>query len=134
LLLKSLRGDSGTAALLKTVASVCAAAELVIAAQPRPTKIPRNSRRCIAFSIPASAESNQHPPGQFQELLPELTSIVKDGFADTMLVYLISFLALILDLHSRRLAIKAHLTTMHAFRFSVEAGGLMSYGATFAAG
>jgi putative ABC transport system substrate-binding protein len=27
-------------------------------------------------------------------------------------------------------AIKAHLPTMHAFRFFVDAGGLMSYGAT----
>ena len=27
-------------------------------------------------------------------------------------------------------AIKAHLPTMHAFRFFVEAGGLMSYGAS----
>ncbi len=68
--------------------------------------------------------------GTPEELLPELTVIAKER-PDALFVYP----DVVLSSHPRPqqladFAIKAHLPTMHAFRFFVEAGGLMSYGAT----
>jgi len=68
--------------------------------------------------------------GAAEELLPELTMIAKEH-PDALFVYP----DVVLSAHPRPqqladFAIKAHLPTMHAFRFFVEAGGLMSYGAT----
>ena len=67
-----------------------------------------------------------------EELEPELAAIAKDR-PDGLLVYP----DMVLSSHPRpRLlgdfAIKAGIPTMHAFRFYVEAGGLISYGATSA--
>jgi putative tryptophan/tyrosine transport system substrate-binding protein len=64
------------------------------------------------------------------DLLPELTTIAKER-PDALLVYP----DVVLSAHPRPqqladFAIKARLPTMHAFRFYVDAGGLMSYGAT----
>ena len=68
--------------------------------------------------------------GAAEELLPELTMVAKER-PDALLVYP----DMVLSSHPRPqqladFAIKAHLPTMHAFRFYVDAGGLMSYGAT----
>jgi len=68
--------------------------------------------------------------GAPDELLPELTMIAKER-PDALIVYP----DVVLSSHPRPqqladFAIKAHLPTMHAFRFFVDAGGLMSYGAT----
>jgi putative ABC transport system substrate-binding protein len=68
--------------------------------------------------------------GAAEELLPELTTIAKER-PDALFVYP----DVVLSSHPRPqqladFAIKAHLPTMHAFRFFVDAGGLMSYGAT----
>jgi len=68
--------------------------------------------------------------GAADELLPELTMIAKER-PDALFVYP----DVVLSSHPRprqiaEFAIKAHLPTMHAFRFYVDAGGLMSYGAT----
>jgi putative ABC transport system substrate-binding protein len=68
--------------------------------------------------------------GAAEELLPELTMIAKER-PDALLVYP----DVVLSSHPRPqqladFAIKAHLPTVHAFRFYVDAGGLMSYGAT----
>jgi putative tryptophan/tyrosine transport system substrate-binding protein len=68
--------------------------------------------------------------GAAEELLPELTMIAKEH-PDALFVYP----DVVLSSHPRPrqladFAIKAHLPTMHAFRFFVDAGGLMSYGAT----
>ena len=68
--------------------------------------------------------------GAAEELLPELTMIAKER-PDALFVYP----DVVLSSYPRPrqladFAIKAHLPTMHAFRFFVEAGGLMSYGAT----
>ena len=65
-----------------------------------------------------------------EELEPELAAIAKDR-PDGLLVYP----DMVLSSHPRpRLlgdfAIKAGIPTMHAFRFYVDAGGLISYGAT----
>ena len=65
-----------------------------------------------------------------EDLLPELTTIAK-ARPDALLVYP----DMVLSSYPRpRLlgdfALNAKLPTMHAFRFYVEAGGLMSYGAT----
>ena len=65
-----------------------------------------------------------------EELLPELTMIAKEH-PEALLVYP----DVVLSSYPRPqqladFAIKAHLPTMHAFRFFVDAGGLMSYGAT----
>jgi putative ABC transport system substrate-binding protein len=65
-----------------------------------------------------------------EELLPELAMIAKER-PDALLVYP----DVVLSSYPRPqqladFAIKAHLPTMHAFRFFVDAGGLMSYGAT----
>ena len=70
------------------------------------------------------------PVGSADELLPELTMIAKEH-PDALLVYP----DVVLSSHPRPqqladFAIKAHLPTVHAFRFYVDAGGLMSYGAT----
>jgi putative ABC transport system substrate-binding protein len=70
------------------------------------------------------------PVGAAEELLPELTMIAKEH-PDALFVYP----DVVLSSYPRPqqladFAIKAHLPTMHAFRFFVEAGGLMSYGAT----
>ena len=64
------------------------------------------------------------------ELLPELTMIAKER-RDALFVYP----DVVLSAHPRprqlgEFAIKARLPTMDAFRFFVDAGGLMSYGAT----
>jgi ABC-type uncharacterized transport system substrate-binding protein len=64
------------------------------------------------------------------EALPELTMIAKER-PDALLVYP----DVVLSSHPRPqhladFALKAHLPTMHAFRFYADAGGLMSYGAT----
>ena len=63
-------------------------------------------------------------------LLPELTMIAKER-PEALLVYP----DVVLSSYPRPqqladFAIKAKLPTMHAFRFYVDAGGLMSYGAT----
>ena len=68
--------------------------------------------------------------GAAEELLPELTMIAKER-PDALFVYP----DVVLSSHPRPrqladFALKAHLPTMHAFRFFVDAGGLMSYGAT----
>jgi putative ABC transport system substrate-binding protein len=65
-----------------------------------------------------------------EELLPALTMIAKER-PDALFVYP----DVVLSSHPRPrqladFAIEAHLPTMHAFRFFVDAGGLMSYGAT----
>ena len=65
-----------------------------------------------------------------EALLPELTMVAKER-PDALLVYP----DVVLSSYPRPqqladFAIKAHLPTMHAFRFFVDAGGLMSYGAT----
>jgi putative ABC transport system substrate-binding protein len=67
--------------------------------------------------------------GAAEELLPELTAIAKEH-PDALFVYP----DVVLSSHPRPrqladFAIKARLPTMHAFRFFVDAGGLMSYGA-----
>jgi putative ABC transport system substrate-binding protein len=64
------------------------------------------------------------------DLLPELEAIAKER-PDALLVYP----DVVLSSHPRPgqladFALKAKLPTMHAFRFYVDAGGLMSYGAT----
>jgi putative tryptophan/tyrosine transport system substrate-binding protein len=64
------------------------------------------------------------------ELLPELEAILKEG-SEALLVY--PDVVLSSAPRPRQLAefaLKAGLPTMHAFRFYVDAGGLMSYGAT----
>jgi putative ABC transport system substrate-binding protein len=68
--------------------------------------------------------------GAAEELLPELAVIAKEH-PDALFVYP----DVVLSAHPRPqqladFALKAHLPTMHAFRFFVDAGGLMSYGAT----
>src|SRR2546422_8132818 len=68
--------------------------------------------------------------GAAEELLPELTMIAKER-PDALFVYP----DVVLRSHPRPrqfadFAIKAHLPTMHAFRFFIGAGGLMSYGAS----
>jgi putative tryptophan/tyrosine transport system substrate-binding protein len=65
-----------------------------------------------------------------EELIPELTMIAKER-PDALLVYP----DVVLSSYPRPrqladFAIEANLPTMHAFRFYVDAGGLMSYGAT----
>jgi putative tryptophan/tyrosine transport system substrate-binding protein len=68
--------------------------------------------------------------GAAEELLPELTMIAKER-PDALFVYP----DVVLSSYPRPqqladFAIKSNLPTMHAFRFFVDAGGLMSYGAT----
>jgi len=68
--------------------------------------------------------------GAAEEPLPELTVIAKQR-PDALFVYP----DVVLSAHPRPqqladFAINARLPTMHAFRFFVDAGGLMSYGAT----
>ena len=68
--------------------------------------------------------------GAAEELLPELDMIAKER-PDALFVYP----DVVLSSHPRPrqladFAIKARLPTMHAFRLFVDAGGLMSYGAT----
>jgi putative ABC transport system substrate-binding protein len=68
--------------------------------------------------------------GSPEQLSPELTMISKER-PDALFVYP----DVVLSSHPRPqqladFAIKTHLPTMHAFRFFVDAGGLMSYGAT----
>ena len=68
--------------------------------------------------------------GAADDLLPELTTIAR-AHPDALFVYP----DVVLSSHPRPrqladFAIEAHLPTMHAFRFFVDAGGLMSYGAT----
>jgi putative ABC transport system substrate-binding protein len=70
--------------------------------------------------------------GAADELLPELAMIAKEH-PDALFVYP----DVVLSSHPRpqqlaEFAIKSHLPTMHAFRFFVDAGGLISYGATSA--
>jgi putative tryptophan/tyrosine transport system substrate-binding protein len=67
--------------------------------------------------------------GAAEELLPELGVIAKEH-PDALFVYP----DVVLSSYPRpqqlaAFALKAHLPTMHAFRFFVDAGGLMSYGA-----
>jgi len=65
-----------------------------------------------------------------EQLLPELTMIAKER-PDALFVY--PDVVLSSQPRPQQLAdfaLKAHLPTMHAFRFFVDAGGLMSYGAT----
>jgi putative ABC transport system substrate-binding protein len=71
--------------------------------------------------------ANVGVPGDLQ---PELAMVAKER-PDALFVYP----DMVLSSHPRPqqladFAIKAHLPTMHAFRFYVDAGGLMSYGAT----
>jgi len=68
--------------------------------------------------------------GAAEELLPELTMIARER-PDALFVYP----DVVLSSYPRpqqlaEFAIKAHLPMMNAFRFFVDAGGLMSYGAT----
>jgi putative ABC transport system substrate-binding protein len=70
------------------------------------------------------------PVGAAEELMPELAIVAKER-PDALFVYP----DVVLSSYPRpqqlaEFAIKAHLPTMHAFRFFVDAGGLMSYGAT----
>jgi putative ABC transport system substrate-binding protein len=70
------------------------------------------------------------PVGAAEELLPELAVIAKER-PDALFLYP----DVVLSAYPRPqqladFALKAHLPTMHAFRFFVDAGGLMSYGAT----
>jgi putative ABC transport system substrate-binding protein len=68
--------------------------------------------------------------GTPEELLPALTMIAKER-PDALFVY--PDVVLSSQPRPQQLtdfALKAHLPTMHAFRFFVDAGGLMSYGAT----
>jgi len=68
--------------------------------------------------------------GTPDDLLPELTMIAKER-PDALFVY--PDVVLSSQPRPQQLAdfaVKAHLPTMHAFRFFVDAGGLMSYGAT----
>ena len=70
------------------------------------------------------------PVGGADELLPEL-AIVEKEHPDALLVY--PDVVLSASPRPRQLgdfALKARLPTVHAFRFYVDAGGLMSYGAT----
>jgi putative ABC transport system substrate-binding protein len=65
-----------------------------------------------------------------EELLQELTTVMKQH-PDTLLVYP----DVVLSFHPRPqqladFALKVKLPTIHAFRFYVDAGGLMSYGAS----
>jgi putative ABC transport system substrate-binding protein len=65
-----------------------------------------------------------------EDLQPELAMIAKER-PDALFVYP----DMVISSHPRPqqladFAIKAHLPTIHAFRFFVEAGGLMSYGAS----
>ena len=65
-----------------------------------------------------------------EELLPELANVAKQR-PDALFVYP----DVVLSSHPRPrqladFAIESNLPTMHAFRFFVDAGGLMSYGAT----
>jgi putative ABC transport system substrate-binding protein len=65
-----------------------------------------------------------------EDLQPELAKIAKER-PDALFVYP----DMVISSHPRPqqladFAIKAHLPTIHAFRFFVEAGGLMSYGAS----
>ena len=63
-----------------------------------------------------------------EQLLPELTMIVRER-PDALFVY--PDVVLSSQPRPQQLAdfaLKAHLPTMHAFRFFVDAGGLMSYG------
>jgi putative tryptophan/tyrosine transport system substrate-binding protein len=65
-----------------------------------------------------------------EDLLPELAVIAKER-PDALFVYP----DVVLSSHPRPgqladFALKAHLPSMHALRFFVDAGGLMSYGAT----
>ena len=65
-----------------------------------------------------------------EELLPELTMIAKER-PEALLVYPDVVLSAYPGPQQLAdFAIKAKLPTMHAFRFYVDAGGLMSYGAT----
>jgi putative ABC transport system substrate-binding protein len=75
-------------------------------------------------------ETTQVTATAAEELLPELATIAKER-PDALLVYP----DVVLSSYPRPqwladFAIKANLPTMHAFRFYVDAGGLMSYGAT----
>jgi putative ABC transport system substrate-binding protein len=68
--------------------------------------------------------------GNERELSAELAAVMKER-PDALLVYP----DMVLSSHPRPreladFALKARLPTMHAFRFYVDAGGLMSYGAT----
>jgi len=70
------------------------------------------------------------PVGAADELLPELAVVEKER-PDALFVYP----DVVLSSYPRPqqladFALKAHMPTMHAFRFFVDAGGLMSYGAT----
>jgi len=69
------------------------------------------------------------PVGTAEELLPELAVIAKER-PDALFLYP----DVVLSAYPRPqqladFALKALLPTMHAFRFFVDAGGLMSYGA-----
>ena len=70
------------------------------------------------------------PVGAAEELQPEL-AVVANERPDALVVYP----DVVLSSYPRPqqladFALKAHLPTIHAFRFFVDAGGLMSYGAT----
>jgi putative ABC transport system substrate-binding protein len=70
------------------------------------------------------------PVGAAEELQPELAIIAKER-PDALFVYP----DVVLSSYPRpqqlaEFALKAHLPTMHAFRLFVDAGGLMSYGAS----
>src|SRR6185503_17323319 len=70
------------------------------------------------------------PVGAAEELLPELAMIAKER-PDALFAYP----DVVLSSHPRPrqladFALKHHMPTVHAFRFFVDAGGLMSYGAT----
>src|SRR5262249_54554719 len=68
--------------------------------------------------------------GAAEELLPELGVIAREH-PDALFVYPdVAFRPYPRPQHLADFAIKAHLPTMHAFSFFVDAGGLMSYGAT----
>jgi ABC-type uncharacterized transport system substrate-binding protein len=93
-------------------------------AAPNALKLTQESAPRLGVTLQVA---NVGTPG---DLLPELTMIAKER-PDALFVYP----DVVLSSHPRPqqladFAIRAHLPTMHAFRFFVDAGGLMSYGAT----
>jgi putative ABC transport system substrate-binding protein len=112
-LLKELVPTASRVTLLQDPEAATNAFELLTAAAPR------LGVRMQAAKVTAA-----------EELLPELATIAKER-PDALLVYP----DMVLSSHPRPrqladFALEARLPTVHAFRFYVDAGGLVSYGAT----
>jgi putative ABC transport system substrate-binding protein len=89
-----------------------------------------NAFELVEAAAPRLGVQMQSQAIEADELQPELVAIAK-ARPDALLVYP----DMVLSSHPRPkqladFALKARLPTMHAFRFYIEAGGLMSYGAT----